>query len=394
VSDGRAHVAAVVQRYGPDVTGGSESLARAVAERLADEMHVTVLTTCARDYVTWRNELPEGTTRLNGVEVVRFRCDEERDLASFNALSDSIYAREHDEDEELEWLRRQGPYVPRLVKHLAAHADRYAAILFFTYLYFPTYWGLKSAPDRAILVPTAHDEPALRLGLYRFVFETPRASVFCSAPEQELVRSRFRLRDGPALVAGIGIETPPATDVEGFKIRHDVSGPYLLYAGRIDAGKGCDELLAYYARYRRDCRGAPELLLIGRLAMPRPRIPGVRYLGYLPEAEKFAAMAGALAVVCPSPYESLSIVLLEALSLGTPVLASARSPVLEDHCRRSNAGLPYGGPDEFVEALDLLAGAPALRRALGERGRRYVAANYRWDVVLGKYKAAIDAVSG
>lgn len=394
MSHARAQVAFVVQRYGPDVTGGSEALARAVAERLARELHVTVLTTCARDYVTWRNELPEGTTRLNDVEVVRFRCDEERDLASFNTFSDSLYATPHGEDEELQWLRRQGPYVPRLVEHLAAHADRYAAVLFFTYLYFPTYWGLKAAPGRAVLVPTAHDEPALRFAIYRSVFETPRASLFCSAPERELVRARFRLRDGPALVAGIGIETPPAPDVEGFKIRHDVAGPYLLYAGRIDAGKGCDELLAHYERYRRDCRGAPELLLIGRLAMPEPRIPGVRYLGYLPEAEKFAAMAGARAVLCPSPYESLSIVLLEALSLGTPVLASARSSVLEDHCRRSNAGLAYGGGDEFVEALDLLVNEPALRRALGERGRLYVAENYRWDVVLQKYKAAIAAVSG
>jgi glycosyltransferase involved in cell wall biosynthesis len=393
VSEDRTRVAFVVQRYGTDVTGGSEALARAVAERLARELDVTVFTTCARDYVTWRNELPEGTTQLDGVEVVRFRCDEERDLAAFNALSDSLYGRPHGEDEELLWLKRQGPYVPALVAALEACRERFAAMLFFTYLYFPTYWGLKAAPERAILVPTAHDEPALRLGIYRSVFETPRALLFCSAPEQELVRSRFRLRDGPALVAGIGVETPPQPDVEGFKIRHDVSGPYVLYAGRIDAGKGCDAMLACYERYRRDCRGAAELLLIGKLAMPEPRVPGVRYLGYLPEPDKLAAMAGACAVLCPSPYESLSIALLEAFSLGTPVLASARSPVLVDHCLRSNGGLHYADAAEFVEALDLLVGEPALRRALGERGRAYVASNYRWDVVLEKYRRAIAAVA-
>jgi glycosyltransferase involved in cell wall biosynthesis len=98
-------------------------------------------------------------------------------------------------------------------------------------------------------------------------------------------------------------------------------------------------------------------------------------------------------VLCPSPFESLSIVLLEALSLGTPALASARSPVLLDHCLRSNAGLHYHDADEFVEALDLMVREPTLRRALGERGRAYVAENYRWDVVLGKYRAAIAAVS-
>jgi glycosyltransferase involved in cell wall biosynthesis len=393
VTDERPRVAFVVQRYGADVTGGSEALARAVAERLARETNVTVFTTCARDYVTWRNELPEGTTYLDGVEVVRFRCEEERDLAAFNALSDSLYGTPHGEEAELLWLRRQGPYVPGLVARLEECRGRFTAILFFTYLYFPTYWGLKAAPERAILVPTAHDEPALQLGIYRSVFETPRALLFCSAPEQELVRSRFRLRDGPALVAGIGVETAVCQDVEGFKIRHDVSGPYVLYAGRIDAGKGCDEMLAYYERYRRDSRGAAELLLIGKLAMPEPRVPGVRYLGYLSDSDKLAAMAGARAVVCPSPFESLSIALLEAFSLGTPVLASARSPVLADHCLRSNGGLPYADAAEFAEALELLVSEPALREALGQRGRAYVAANYRWDVVLEKYRSAIAAVA-
>mgnify|MGYP000125570403 FL=1 len=63
----RPEVAFVVQRYGPDVTGGSEALARAVAERLTATHRVTVFTTCARDYVTWRNELPEGHDRQDGV---------------------------------------------------------------------------------------------------------------------------------------------------------------------------------------------------------------------------------------------------------------------------------------------------------------------------------------
>lgn len=391
--DSRRRVAFVVQRYGPDVTGGSESLARAVAERLAPEFRITVFTTCARDYVTWRNELPEGLQRTGGVEVARFRTEEERDLGAFNALSESLYGRAHTEEEELIWLKRQGPYVPRLLEQLEACKDRFEAIVFFTYLYFPTYWGLKAAPERSILVPTAHDEPPLRFGIYESVFEAPRALAFCSAPEEELVRSRFRLRGGPTAVAGIGVATPEATDVEGFRIRHDVRGPYVLYAGRIDAGKGCAEMVELYDRYRRDCRGAAELLLIGKLAMSEPRVPGVRYLGYLPEAEKLAAMAGARAVLCPSPYESLSIVLLEGLSLGAPALASARSAVLRDHCVRSNAGLYYSGADEFVEALDLLVREPGLQRALGENGRRYVRENYRWEVVLGKYRSLIDAVS-
>jgi glycosyltransferase involved in cell wall biosynthesis len=195
-------------------------------------------------------------------------------------------------------------------------------------------------------------------------------------------------------VAGIGIERSDPPDVEGFKIRHDVGGPYVIYAGRIDAGKGCDEMIAFYEAYRRDCRGAAELLLIGNLAMAEPRVPGVRYLGFLAEAEKRAAMAGARAVICPSPYESLSISLLEGFSLGTPGLASARSPVLKDHCLRSNAGLFYEDEREFVEALDLLVREAALRAALGANGERYVEQGYRWEQVFARYRGLIDAVSG
>ena len=167
----------------------------------------------------------------------------------------------------------------------------------------------------------------------------------------------------------------------------------LLYAGRIDAGKGCAEMLDFYARYRAEDPQAPELLLIGNLAMPAPTLQGVRYLGYVSESEKAAALAGAELVVCPSAYESLSIVLLEAFALGVPALANARSAVLQDHCRRANGGLYYGSADEFMEALGLLLHDEALRRAMGENGRRYVRDHYRWDVVLARYRELIEAAA-
>lgn len=387
----RPPLAVVVQRYGPEITGGSESLARAVAERLASEYSVTVFTTCALDYVTWRNERPAGTTTEGGVEVRRFPTEEERDLASFNTFSDTLYGRPHTDDDERDWLRRQGPYVPRLVEALRAEQDRFVAVLFFTYLYYTTVAGLAAAPEHAILVSTAHDEPPLRFRMYERVFAIPRALGFLTGPEEALVRSRFDLSGRPAFVTGIGVETPGEPDVEGFRIRHDLAGPYVLYAGRIDAGKGCAEMLAFYERHRRDQAGAPPLVLIGKLAMPEPRAPGVRYLGYLPEDEKFAAMAGARAVLCPSPLESLSIVLLEAFALGTPVLASARSAVLLDHCRRSNAGLWYEDADEFSEALGLLGGDRELAGALGENGRAYVREHYQWPMVLSRYRQLIEA---
>lgn len=397
----RARVAFVVQRYGVELTGGSEALARAVAERLAGDFALTVLTTCARDYVTWRNELPAGRQALNGVEVCRFRVEEQRDIEAFNAFSEPLYARAAgapgttppSDEEESEWLRRQGPYVPELVEHLRAHRDDYDAVVFFTYLYYPTVAGLAAVPERALLVPTAHDEPPLRFRAYARAFASARALGFLTPPERELVRARFGLAQ-PSALLGMGVDLPCDTDVEAFKIRHDVRRAYAAYAGRVSAGKGCLEMLAHYRRYRRDCRGAAELLLIGHLDLPEPTQPGVRCLGFLDESQKYAALAGARVVICPSPYESLSIVLLEALGLGTPVLVNARSPVLADHCLRSNAGLAYANEAEFVEALDLLLRRPALRAALGAQGRRYVREHYAWPAVLARWRELIGVVAG
>ena len=392
MSDPRRRVAMVVQRYGREVTGGSESLCRAVAERLAVDYRVTVFTSCAIDYVTWRNVLPEGTTELEGVEVVRFRADEERDLGAFNRFAEPLYRRPTTPEEEREFLRRQGPYVPRLVAALAARKDEFAAIFFFTYLYYPTVYGLEAAPERAILVPTTHDEPPLRFSVFRELFARPRAFAFLTRPEEALVRRHFDLGSRPAVVTGIGVETKERPDVEGFRIRHAVHRPYALYAGRIDAGKGCDEMLAFFDHYRQTVSGAGDLLLIGNLAMPAPRVPGVRYLGFLSEDEKLAALAGAKAVICPSPYESLSIVLLEGFALGTPGLVSARSAVLEDHCRRSNAGLFYRDQDEFAESLDLLVRG-RLREVLAENGRGYVREYYAWPAVLARFRELIEVVA-
>ena len=389
----RPALAVVVQRYGPDVTGGSESLARAVAERLAALYRVTVLTTCARDYVSWRNELPAGTEWMAGVEVRRFPVEDERDLEEFNRFSEALYGRPHGRDEELDWLRRQGPYVPALVRELDASRERFHAVMFFTYLYYPTFWGLRAAPGRSVVVPTTHDEPPLRFGIYREMFALPRAFAFLTPAEEALVRARFPLTGRPATVAGIGVDAPPSPDRAGFRARHGVAGAYVLYAGRIDAGKGCAEMLDFYERYRIDHARAPELLLIGNLAMPSPAVKGVRYLGYLPEEEKAAALAGADFVLCPGPYESLSIVLLEAFALGVPGLVNARSAVLQDHCRRANGGLYYEGADEFAEAFRLLSHDAELRRAMGENGRQYVRENYRWEAVLARYRELIEAAA-
>jgi Glycosyl transferases group 1 len=365
----------VVQRYGDAVTGGSESLARALAERLAPEFDVTVFSTCARDYVTWRNELPAGQSVQDGVTVRRFPVAAERDLSAFNRFAESIYDRPHSDEDERRFLREQGPYAPALVEALAREKERFRAVLFFTYLYYPTVEGLRAAPERAILVPTTHDEPPLRFRLYAEAFARPRAFAFLTPAEETLVRSRFDVGPRPALLAGMGIEDAGEPDVAAFRARHGLARPYVLYAGRVDAGKGCLDLVRFYELYR-----------------ARAAEPAARYLGFVSEEDKRAAFAGASVVACPSAYESFSIALLDGFAHGVPGLVNARSAVLKEHCLRGQGGLFYEDGVEFVEALVTLMGDDGLRRGLGASGRAYVAAEYRWDVVLDRYRRLIDAV--
>jgi glycosyltransferase involved in cell wall biosynthesis len=388
----RPEVAFVIQRYGREITGGSESLARAVAERLRGDYAITVFTSCAVDYVTWRNALPAGESDEDGVSVRRFPVAAERDLDAFNAFSETLYRGTPSRDQELEWLRRQGPETPALVDALAAEAERFHAVVFFTYLYYPTYWGLQKAARRSLLVPTTHDEPPLRFSIYDELFARPRAMAFLTGPEEDLVRARFGVGDRPAAVTGIGIDERPEVDVDGFRARHSLGGPYAIYAGRIDAGKGCAEMVAHYAAYRAG-GGTADLVLIGTLAMELPQVPGLRYLGFLSDEDKEAAIAGARVAVCSSPYESLSIVLLEAFAAEVPGLVNARSAVLKDHCLRANAGLFYETAEEFAAALDLLVTDDGLRRAMGAGGRRYVQERYRWPAVVDRYRALIEAAA-
>ena len=437
-------LAFVIQRYGAEVLGGSEHLCRLVAERLSSTHDVEVLTTCAQDYVTWKNDYQEGADRVRGVTVRRFANACTRDIDAFNKYSEWIYDNPHSRNDEMEWLTQQGPWCPALIEYLRKHQQQYDVLIFFTYLYAPTVLGLEVAPSRSVLVSTAHDEPAIRLEIFKDVFRKPAALCYLTESEREFVHQRFPERPLLEDVTGVGIEIPPSQPyprmpaaleedltAEGgrspdasraddasrsddasrpergasgdedataraypshllargsvFRRRHRLYGPMVLYGGRIDPGKGCEELIQYFSEYVKE-GGDATLALMGVKLMSLPEEPFIRFAGLLSDRERLQALEAATVVVCPSPYESLSLLALESLAVGTPILANARSAVLVEHCVRSNGGLYYADRDEFVEALKLLVGDERLRAALGRNGRDYVRRNYRWDVVLGKYE--------
>ena len=178
-----------------------------------------------------------------------------------------------------------------------------------------------------------------------------------------------------------------------FRQRHRFFGPFALYGGRIDPGKGCEELIEYFSTYSKE-RGDATLALMGIKLMPIPNEPFIRFAGMLPETERLEALEAANVVLVPSPYESLSLLALESFAVGTPILANARSDVLMDHCQRSNAGLYYENREEFIECLKLLMDNSDLRTKMGQKGQAYVRLNYSWNVILEKYETIITGVGG
>ena len=384
------HIGIVVQRYGNEVIGGAETLARNVAERLLRQgFRVTVFTTCARDYLTWRNEYAPGESLLRGVTIRRFPAVRERDIGAFNRFSDEFFAVPPSARDEKRWISEQGPLCPDLLQALAASEREIDLFFFFTYLYYPTVEGLKAVSKPAVLFPTAHDEPPITLSVMNEVFRRPRALFFLTRAEMDLVLRLFSPPGRMSLVR-TGLDVRAGIDDKPFRRRYLLVAPYLLYAGRIEKGKGLEAVFDHYQALKQEAY--VDLVLIGKKLMGIPALQGLKCLGFVSEEEKLAAFKGAVLSVQPSPLESLSITTLESFSQRTPVLANRNCPALREHVEASGGGLTYGSGEEFLDGFRRLYRRPALRAAMGEKGLAYVKQYYSWDAVLKEIQAGIAEI--
>jgi glycosyltransferase involved in cell wall biosynthesis len=388
-------LAVVVQRCHRGVVGGSETLAWEYARLLARHFDVEVLTTTATDYQRWDNVLPAGEEIHEGVLVRRYPVTLGGGGKCWSLLHAELIRRFENGDPphdwtlalQEDWIRNQGPYSEPLLEHLDRRGCDYQAVLFITYLFPTTYFGLGVVPpERSFLAPTLHNEPAAYLPVYRHRAARVRGLLWLTEAEQRLGARLWG--EVPGEVVAMPVATERAAPSSS-------SSPYLLYSGRIDALKGCDQLLDWFRAYRRSHGGSPlSFILTGQNLLKRPHERGVVYRGHVSEEEKASLMAGAAVFVMPSRYESFSLATLEAMAQGTPVLVNGACEVLGDHVTRSGGGRIYHDQTSFDAHLRELLRDRDLRMHLGECGRSYVLEHFQPDVVRARLLRILEGVRG
>ncbi|MCL2819384.1 MAG: glycosyltransferase family 4 protein [Oscillospiraceae bacterium] len=384
-NESKKRVAIIIQRYGIEVNGGSEQLARMYAERLKECYDVEIITSCARDYYSWENYYPEGQSNVNGVKVNRFKVDKIRDMKKFGEIA----IDPNDPLTEQVWIDEQGPYCPKAIEYIKAEKNNFDVFIFVTYLYYLTVCGIKEVKEKAILIPTAHDEPFVYFNIYKEIFTCPRAIIFSTKEEQNFIHNLFNNQTIMSGIVGVGVDIPEASDISGFKEKHSLD-KYILYTGRIDHGKNTPELLDYFIEYKKRNNSKLKLVLMGEIYIEIPAHPDILSLGFVSDEDRINGMAGATVFILPSIYESLSMVVLESMAVGVPVIVNGKCNVLKAHCLESNAGVYYNDYHEFEECINYLMTNSDIYDGMKENAKKYIKEKYQWDVIIEKLKQLIN----
>jgi glycosyltransferase involved in cell wall biosynthesis len=385
----------VVQRYGEQIVGGSEAACRHFAEHLVERGHeVHVLTSCAHDYVDWADEYEPGEHLINGVRVHRLQVVEPRQDKLFAPLHNWVMAHPGSAPlfEQQRWSTLMGPQLRDQRMWLLEHAHSFDVVVFMTYLYTTTTQGLSTVAGRVptILQPTAHDEPAAYVSIYNSVFRQADAFLFFTAEERKVVERLYGV-DPQGETIGIGLETNQERG-EGQRFREHFSmddTDYLVYVGRLDAMKGVGELLRFFETFKSRNQADLNLVLAGGGQLEIPERDDVIVTGFLDEQMKRDVIAGSLALVQPSYFESFSIVLCEAWLESRPALVQGHGEVLRGQAIRSGGAIPYEGFAEFESSVNYLLDNRETGNQMGLKGLEYVKSNYDWNVVLQRFEETI-----
>ena len=374
-------IALVNQRYGLEVNGGSEYYTRQLAEHLSQRYDVEVLTTKALSYDTWENYYEKDVENINGITVRRFDVDKKRSIWGMR-INGRLrrYCPKLREKAEERWVEAQGPCSHGLIEYIEQKSEEYDVFIFVTYLYYSTAVGLGKVADKAILLPTAHDEPYIYFDVYRNVFEKAAGLIYLTPEEKQFVEKLFRVTEKPNVVSGSGVDLPEDIDNTRYRTKFNLSDEYIIYVGRIDLEKGCKEMFEAFLKYKKhNPKDKLKLVLMGKAMIDIPKHEDIVYQGFVSEQDKFDGISGAKVLWLPSKYESLSIAVLEAMALGVPVIVNGQCDVLKVHCTRSGAGVYYENIDEAIQKLDWIIHTD---EDVSKKAKKYIEDNYQWENII------------
>lgn len=409
-------LAIVVQRYGIEVNGGAEYHARVLAEKLAEKYSVEILTTTAIDYKNWENHYPEGLELINNISVFRFPTIDKRTNATkiarrklvlsfklsrllqsssiLNFIEKKLNITNVNEKHIENWVEGQGPYCPDLIQYISKNKNIYDVFIFFTYLYYPTVKGMPLVAEKSIFVPTAHNEKILFTKAYEKIFSIPKFIMYNTRPEKNLIENHFKNISENSDFAGVGIEK---YNGELAKLPEElIPKKYFLYIGRIEAAKGCEQLVKYFINFIKKHPNYKDyiLVLVGKNYMKKVNHPNIIYTGFVNEGLKYSLLKNAKALLMPSFYESLSLVTLEAMNEGIPVIVNKKCEVLYDHILASNSGAAYESEESFSIILEnYINKSLEILTNEGNLAQKYIEKNYNWNFILEKFEKAINLIT-
>lgn len=383
-------IAIINQRYGVEVNGGSEYYTRILAERLKGYYEIDILTTKAKSYADWANEYECGEEVVNDITVKRFEVIHKRKVWKQKILGKMItFFHMNTESISKKWVEAQGPVCPDLIEYIRQNRDSYACFIFVTYLYYPTVMGMPLVKDKAVLIPTAHDEFCIYFKIYEKLFHMAGKVIYLTEEEKAFTERTFHNEDIPSIVAAVGVDVPEDIKEERFRRKYRIDGDYLIYVGRVDTNKGCGRMQELFAKYVEETGNTElRLIILGQKFMEIHEHAQIRYLGFVPEGDKFDGICGAKALWLPSQFESLSIAVLEAMALRRPVIVNGKCEVLKGHCLKSGGGVWYEDYEQFVNGMRRLYSCEY--GEMCEKAAAYIDKYYSWNVIVQKVKEFVD----
>lgn len=414
----KGKVAFVVLRYGLDITGGAEYHCRMLAERLVADYEVDVLTTCATDYRQGGNTRPPGEETVHGVRVLYFpvRPVDNLPLRPFVRKSKavhrfrrllhrvgclcylsgwlSLWSRLARNDVEL--VKRSPFYSEAMNDYIRNHKGDYRVFIAFTVDFAPFYFTGLLAGEKAIAVPTLHDFSVSYRAMHALSFTRYAYVGFNTRAEQRLGEELFGKHMSPHGILSTGIETSTPAPWEATRAKYHLPDCYLLYMGRIDRSK-LGRVLPYFEAYKAKHPDSPLTLVLmggGGILPEQERRSDIVCTGFVTDEEKAAILQHAAVLVNPSNHESLSLIVLEALAAGKPVLVNGHCRVLKDHCAASGYAADYYlNSRQFSKKLHRFLVSPeSERNRKAESGRKYVAENYNWNLIMSRLKGLIERI--